>query len=121
MASSDPALDRPAQEQLRADRDKRLRNFLERETLALAENPRLDGCLKLAGHKDHWRVGGGRLADRLPDRGRAAGGDRGARCAEEWAVWVGVGGACEHAATLTCPWSVPKQKGHQADSEPRFP
>lgn len=36
------------------------------------------------------RTGGG-LADRLPDRGRAAGGDRGPGGSEERGVWVGGG------------------------------
>lgn len=62
-------IDRPAQKQLRAVKDRRLRNALEREILALAENPRPHGCLKLVGHKDHWRVrvGDWRIVYRIED------------------------------------------------------
>lgn len=62
-------VDRPAQKQLRAVRDVRLRNGLEREILALAADPRPPGCLKLVGHKDHWRVrvGDWRIVYRIED------------------------------------------------------
>lgn len=62
-------VDRPAQKQLRAVRDVRLRNTLEREILALATDPRPPGCLKLAGHKDHCRVrvGDWRIVYRIED------------------------------------------------------
>jgi mRNA interferase RelE/StbE len=62
-------IDRPAQKQLRAIRDVRLRNALEREILALAHDPRPQGCLKLVGHKDHWRirVGDWRIVYRIED------------------------------------------------------
>ncbi|WP_149587785.1 type II toxin-antitoxin system RelE family toxin [Tabrizicola flagellatus] len=62
-------IDRPAQKQLKAVKDKRLRNVLEREILALADNPRPHGCLKLVGHKDHWRVrvGDWRIVYRIED------------------------------------------------------
>lgn len=49
-------LDRSAQRLLRAIRDKRLRDGLERRIYALADNPRPPGCLKLAGYVDAWRI-----------------------------------------------------------------
>ena len=62
-------IDRPAQKQLRAVRDLRLRGALEREILALADDPRPPGCLKLVGQKDHWRVrvGDWRIVYRIED------------------------------------------------------
>lgn len=62
-------VERPAQKQLRAVKDKRLRAALEREILALADDPRPPGCLKLVGHKDHWRVrvGDWRIVYRIED------------------------------------------------------
>lgn len=62
-------IDRPAQKQLRAVRDVRLRAALEREILSLADNPRPPGCLKLVGQKDHWRVrvGDWRIVYRIED------------------------------------------------------
>jgi mRNA interferase RelE/StbE len=50
------ALERAAQKQLRAITDKRIRNAIERDIYALADDPRPPGCLKLVGHKDLWRV-----------------------------------------------------------------
>ncbi len=63
------SIDRPAQKQLRAVKDNRLRGALEREILALADDPRPQGCLKLVGHKDHWRVrvGDWRIVYRIED------------------------------------------------------
>ena len=63
------SIDRPAQKQLRAIRDVRLRAALEREILSLADNPRPPGCLKLVGQKDHWRVrvGDWRIVYRIED------------------------------------------------------
>lgn len=63
------SIDRPAQKQLRAVRDVRLRTALEREILSLADNPRPPGCLKLVGQKDHWRVrvGDWRIVYRIED------------------------------------------------------
>jgi mRNA interferase RelE/StbE len=49
-------LDRAAQKQLRAIKDRRLRDALERDIHALADDQRPLGCLKLVGHKDHWRI-----------------------------------------------------------------
>ena len=62
-------VERPAQKQLRAVKDKRLRGALEREILALADDPRPPGCLKLVGQKDHWRVrvGDWRIVYRIED------------------------------------------------------
>ena len=62
-------IDRSAQKQLRALKDKRLRDALEREILALGHDPRPPGCLKLVGHKDHWRVrvGDWRIVYRVED------------------------------------------------------
>ena len=62
-------IDLPAQKQLRAVKDKRLRDALERDIHALADDPRPPGCLKLAGHKDHWRVRAGdwRIVYRIED------------------------------------------------------
>lgn len=62
-------IDRPAQKQLRAVKDRRLRNALQQEILALAEDPRPHGCLKLVGQKDHWRVrvGDWRIVYRIED------------------------------------------------------
>lgn len=62
-------VDRPAQKQLRAVRDRRLRAALERHILALADDPRPHGCLKLVGHSDHWRirVGDWRIVYRIED------------------------------------------------------
>ena len=62
-------VERPAQKQLRAVKDVRLRNALEREIMALADEPRPQGCLKLVGHKDHWRVrvGDWRIVYRIED------------------------------------------------------
>jgi mRNA interferase RelE/StbE len=62
-------IDRPAQKQLRAVKDVRLRNALEREIVALADDPRPNGCLKLVGHMDHWRVrvGDWRIVYRIED------------------------------------------------------
>ena len=62
-------VERPAQKQLRAVKDVRLRNALEREIMALADDPRPQGCLKLVGHKDHWRVrvGDWRIVYRIED------------------------------------------------------
>lgn len=63
------SLGRAAQKQMRAVRDKRLRGALEREILALADDPRPHGCLKMAGYKDHWRirVGEWRIVYRIED------------------------------------------------------
>jgi mRNA interferase RelE/StbE len=62
-------IDRPAQKQSRAVKDVRLRNALEREIVALANDPRQPGYLKLVGHKDHWRirVGDWRIVYRIED------------------------------------------------------
>lgn len=64
------SLERAAQKQLRAVRDRRLRGELEREILALTRNPRPPGCLKLSGYADHWRVrvGDWRIIYRIEDR-----------------------------------------------------
>ena len=63
------ALDRSAQKQLRAIRDTRLRDALEREICALADLPRPPGCLKMAGPGDEWRirVGDWRVVYRIDD------------------------------------------------------
>lgn len=53
------------------------------------------------------RAGGG-LADRLPDRGRAAGGGRRPGGAEEWGVWVG-GSRVNAHPTLAKEGEVPDQ------------
>ncbi|MCB6178242.1 type II toxin-antitoxin system RelE/ParE family toxin [Rhodobacter sp. Har01] len=45
-----------AEKQLRAVRDARLALRLKRAIDLLAENPRPDGCLKLVGEVDQWRV-----------------------------------------------------------------
>ena len=62
-------IDRPAQKQMKAIKDKRIHGALEREILALADDPRPPGCLKLVGHKDHWRVrvGDWRIVYRIED------------------------------------------------------
>ena len=62
-------LDRGARKDLRAVRDVRLRDALEAEIYALAENPRPPGCLKLTGFKDRWRVrvGDWRIIYRIED------------------------------------------------------
>jgi len=81
------ALDRSAQKDLRSVRDVRLRDALEAEIYALADNPRPQGCLKLTGFKDRWRirVGEWRVVYRIEDgrlvvtvgvRGRGAPGKR---------------------------------------------
>lgn len=58
-----------ARKQLRAIRDRRILVALEREIVALADDPRPPGCLKLVGHKDHWRVrvGDWRIVYRIED------------------------------------------------------
>jgi mRNA interferase RelE/StbE len=63
------ALERAAQKQLRAITDKRIRNAIERDIYALADDPRPPGCLKLVGHKDLWRVrmGDWRIVYRIED------------------------------------------------------
>lgn len=62
-------LERGAQKQLRAVRDLRLRDALEREIYALAETPRPPGCLKISGSADEWRirVGEWRVVYRIDD------------------------------------------------------
>ena len=62
-------LDKLAQKQLRAVRDVRLRDTLERNIHALADNPRPPGCVKLVGEKDRWRirVGTWRVVYRVDD------------------------------------------------------
>ena len=49
-------LDRNAQKLLRAIRDRRVRDALERRIYALSDNPRPPGALKLVGYEDAWRV-----------------------------------------------------------------
>jgi mRNA interferase RelE/StbE len=63
------ALDRSAQKDMRAIRDVRLRDTLEKEIYALADNPRPPGCVKLSGFKDKWRirVGDWRVVYRIED------------------------------------------------------
>ena len=63
------SLDRSAQKDLRAVRDLRLRNALEAEIYALADDPRPPGCLKMSGSKDKWRirVGEWRVVYRIED------------------------------------------------------
>ena len=58
-----------ARRQLRAIKDRRLLVALEREITALADDPRPPGCLKMVGHKDHWRVrvGDWRIVYRIED------------------------------------------------------
>ncbi len=58
-----------ARKQLRAIKDRRLLVAVEREIAALADDPRPHGCLKLVGHKDHWRVrvGDWRIVYRIED------------------------------------------------------
>ncbi len=62
-------LETPARKQLRAILDKRVRQPLERAILALGDEPRPPGCLKLVGEKDQWRirVGEWRIVNRIDD------------------------------------------------------
>lgn len=46
----------PAKKQLRAILDRRVREPLERAILALADEPRPVGCVKMAGEEDQWRI-----------------------------------------------------------------
>ena len=50
------SLEKPAQKQLWAILDRKLRAVLERSILALADDPRPQGVKKLAGEKDQWRI-----------------------------------------------------------------
>lgn len=54
---------------MRAILDKRVRQPLERAILALGDEPRPPGCLKLVGEKDQWRirVGEWRIVNRIDD------------------------------------------------------
>ena len=58
-----------ARKQLRAIKDRRLLVAIERALAGLMDEPRPHGCLKLAGHKDHWRVrvGDWRIVYRIED------------------------------------------------------
>lgn len=58
-----------ASKQLRAIKDRRLLVAMERAIAALADDPRPQGCLKLVGYKDHWRVrvGDWRIVYRIED------------------------------------------------------
>jgi hypothetical protein len=85
-----------AEKQLKAIKDARVGRPIRSAIEALADNPRPQGCLKLVGETDPVAGACGGLADRLPDRGRAAGGGRGPGCAEEWGLWVGGKRWCEH-------------------------
>lgn len=49
-------LEKPAQKQLRTLLDKRLRDNLERAIYALASDPRPQGCKKMVGTVDEWRI-----------------------------------------------------------------
>lgn len=58
-----------ARKQLRAIRDRRLLMAMERALAGLMDDPRPPGCLKLVGHKHHWRVrvGDWRIVYRIED------------------------------------------------------
>ena len=62
-------LEKLAQKQLRAIRDRKLRATLERGILALADDPRPPGVKKLVGEKDQWRIriGDWRVVYRIDD------------------------------------------------------
>ena len=59
-----------ARKLLRAIRDRRLLVAMERALAGLMDDPRPHGCLKLVGHKNHWRVrvGDWRIVYRIEDR-----------------------------------------------------
>ena len=63
------SLARSAQNQLRAIRDVRLRDALEREIHALADPPRPPECVKMSESADEWRirVGEWRVVYRIDD------------------------------------------------------
>ncbi len=63
------SLARSAQNQLRAIRDVRLRDALEREIHALADPPRPPGCVEMSESADEWRirVGEWRVVYRIDD------------------------------------------------------
>ena len=58
-----------ARKQLRAVTDRRLKLAFEAALANLMDAPRPVGCLKLVGHKDHWRirVGDWRIVYRIDD------------------------------------------------------
>lgn len=62
-------LDKKAQKQLNAIKVKRLANDLSKAILALADDPRPVGCVKLSGRKGEWRirVGEWRIVYRIDD------------------------------------------------------
>ncbi len=62
-------IENPARKQLRAMRDVSLRDRIEREIMALGDDPRPAGVKKLAGYRDLWRirVGDWRVVYRIGD------------------------------------------------------
>ena len=58
-----------ARKQLRAIKEMRLRAALEAALAGLMDDPRPQGCLKMVGNTDHWRVrvGDWRIVYRIDD------------------------------------------------------